>query len=193
MRQGKVRYLGGSNYPAWEFAKALWTSDVRGFHRYEAAQPRYNILYRHIEYDLVPLCRDRDVAVVVYNPLAGGLLTGRYRKGQDVEAGTRFSLGGATRAGEVYRKRYWHPAQFDAVERLAGYFEKRGMSLATASVAWVLAQPGITCAILGASRPEQLDASLAAAEVELDEEARAACAAAWFEIPRDPDPSTATR
>ena len=193
VRDGKVRYLGGSNYQPWQAARALWVSELRGLHRYDAMQPRDNILYRQIEDDLVPLCRDQGVAIVAYNPLAGGLLTGRYHSGQEVEAGTRFSLGGVTRAGQVYQKRYWHPAQFAAVEKLKTLFDSRGKSLATAGVAWVLQRPGLTCAIIGASRPEQLDASLAAPDFTFSDDERAACDAAWFSLPRDPDPATALR
>jgi 1-deoxyxylulose-5-phosphate synthase len=193
VRSGKVRYLGASNYQAWEFARALWASDKLGLHRFEAQQPRYNALFRYVEQDTLPLCRDQQVAVIPYNPLAGGLLTGRYRKGQEVEAGTRFALGGTTKAGQVYRNRYWTPAHFDEVEKLAKLFAARGRSLATASVAWVLAQPGITGTIIGASRPEQLDVSLAADGFTLEAEERAALDAAWWGLPKDPDPKTSVR
>lgn len=193
VRDGKVRYPGGSNYQAWDFARALWASDKAGLHRYEALQPRYNILFREIEHDLVPLCRDQQVAIVAYNPLAGGLLTGRYRKGQAPEAGTRFGLGGPMKMGEVYQNRYWRDPQFEAVEKLEGFFGARGESLVTASVAWVLNQPGLTCAIIGASRPEQLELSLRASGVRLDPEALKVCGEAWYSLPRDGNPKTALR
>ena len=193
VRDGKVRYLGASNYQAWEFARALWASDRGGLHRYDALQPRYNALFRYLEQDTLPLCRDQQVAVIPYNPLAGGLLTGRYRTGQEVEPGTRFALGGVTRAGEIYRNRYWNAAHLQAVEKLATFFNARGKQLGTAAVAWVLAQPGITAVILGASKPEQLETSLAAAEMQLDAEERAALDAAWWGLPRDPNPGTALR
>ncbi|MBI5836850.1 MAG: aldo/keto reductase [Candidatus Eisenbacteria bacterium] len=193
VRAGKVRYLGASNYQAWEFARALWASDRLGLHRYDVQQPRYNALFRYVEQDTLPLCRDQEVAVFPYNPLAGGLLTHRYRKGQEVEPGTRFALEGATRAGQVYRNRYWSPGHFDAVEDLAKFFAARGRDLGTAAVAWVLRQPGITGAIIGASRAEQLGVSLAAVDMELDAEEMAALDGAWYRLPKDPNPKTATR
>jgi aryl-alcohol dehydrogenase-like predicted oxidoreductase len=193
VRDGKVRYLGGSNYQAWDFGRALWASDKAGLHRYEALQPRYNILFRSIETDLVPLCRDQNVAIVAYNPLAGGLLTGRHRKGKPPEPGTRFSLGGPMNMGEVYRKRYWRDDTFDVVAELEGFFRGRGESLITASVSWVLQQPGLTSAIIGASRADQLGASLAATGFRLDEEALRVCGEAWYRLPRDPDPKTSLR
>jgi len=123
------------------------------------------------------------VGVIVYNPLAGGLLTGKHSHEKPPEPGTRFALGAS---GELYRDRYWHAAQFEAVAALKSYCQRRQCNLATASVAWVLQQPGITSAIVGASRPDQLDASLAGAELVLDDEARAAFDAVWWSIPRRP-------
>ncbi len=190
VRSGKVRYIGCSNYPAWEICRALWTSDQLNLHRFECDQPRYNILFRHIEEEILPLCRDQGIGVIAYNPLAGGLLTGRYRKGQQVEEHTRFSL---QNAGPLYRERYWQEAQFDAVERLQSFFDDRGQSIIRAAVAWVLEQPGITAAIVGASRPEQLNESVQGAETRLDDEARAACYDAWYAIPRSRNPGIELR
>ena len=92
VREGKVRYIGCSNYQAWQLAEALWASDKLGIARYDCDQPRYNILFREIENEILPLCRSQGVGIIAYNPLAGGFLTGRYKPGQDVEQGTRFSL-----------------------------------------------------------------------------------------------------
>jgi aryl-alcohol dehydrogenase (NADP+) len=100
-----------------------------------------------------------------------------------VEAGTRFALG---TAAERYQVRYWHDAQFAAVERLKSVVQGRGLDMVSIAVAWVLAQHGITSAIIGASRPEQLDANLAALEVSFDDELREACEAAWWSLPRRP-------
>jgi 1-deoxyxylulose-5-phosphate synthase len=183
VRSGKVRYAGCSNYPAWQLALALGTSERHDWARYDCAQPRYNVLYREIESELLPLCRDQGVGVIVYNPLAGGLLTGKHTGDEPPGPGTRFTLGAS---GELYRDRYWHRAQFDAVTSLKDYCQRRGWNLATASVAWVLQQPGITSAIVGASRPEQLDLTLAAPELAFDEDARAAFDAVWWSIPRRP-------
>ena len=105
------------------------------------------------------------------------------RRQSGPQPGTRFTLGAS---GELYRDRYWHRAQFEAVETLKAYCGQRGWDLATASVAWVLHQPGITSAIVGASRTDQLEATLAAAELEFDDEARAAFDSVWWSIPRRP-------
>lgn len=187
VRQGMVRYLGCSNYPAWQAALALGISARLNLARFDCVQPRYNLLYREIETELLPLCRDQGLGVIAYNPLAGGLLSGRYQGMHEAPpAGTRFSLGGRT--GDLYRERYWHQAQFEAVERLKQFFAPRGKSLVQVAVAWVLAQPGITSAIVGASRPEQLDESLAAVKLTLDAEELAACNQAWFSLPRTEKP-----
>src|SRR5215218_1386666 len=177
VRSGKVRYLGCSNYPAWQLALAIGTSERGGLARYDCVQPRYNVLYREIETELLPLCRDQGVGVIVYNPLAGGLLSGKYRPDEPPRPGTRFTLGVS---GELYRERYWQSAQFEAVETLSGYCKGHGLSVATVSVAWVLSRPDVTSAIVGASHPEQLDETLAAVELELDDDARAACDAVWW-------------
>ena len=190
VHQGKVRYLGSSNYPAHALAKALWTSDKLGLSRYESNQPRYNILYREIENEIVPLCRAEGLALIVYNPLAGGFLTGRYQPGQAVAAGTRFSL---HQAGQFYQQRYWQSAQFEAVETLKRYFSERNRSLTQVALAWVLAQPGITCALVGASRAEQLAQSLPGADLQLSAEDLAFCDQIWFDLPRLKDPTIALR
>ncbi len=181
VRAGKVRYVGCSNFPAWQVALALGASERAGLARFDCVQPRYNLLYREIESELLPLCRDRGLGVAVYNPIAGGLLTGKHSPEAGPTAGTRFTMGAA---GDLYRDRYWHEAQFAAVAKLKAFFDARGVALATAAVAWTLAQPGVTSSIIGASRPEQLADTLAAADYALDEEARAACDAAWWNLPR---------
>jgi aryl-alcohol dehydrogenase (NADP+) len=180
---GKVRYVGCSNYPAWRLAQALAAAARLGVEGYVSVQPRYNLLYREIETELLPLCRGAGLGVLVYNPLAGGFLAGKHRPDADPEPGTRFALG--TAAG-VYRHRYWHEAQFRAVERLRKEVEARGLELVSVAVAWVLAQPGITSAIVGASRPGQLAASLRAPSLRLDDELRGACDELWWELPRRP-------
>ncbi len=182
VRHGKARYVGCSNYPAWQLALSLGISYRHDLARFDCIQPRYNLLYREIETELLPLCRDQGVGVIAYNPLAGGFLSGKYRSlDAPPPAGTRFTLG---KTGELYRERYWQQAQLDAVEQLRRFLEPRGQSLVSVAVAWVLAQPGITSAIVGASKPEQLDASLAAANLTLDAEELEALNLAWFSLPR---------
>jgi aryl-alcohol dehydrogenase (NADP+) len=183
VRAGKVRYVGCSNYPAWQLAQALGISERAGWARYDCVQPRYNALYREIETELLPLCRDHGVGVIAYNPLAGGFLSGKHSGDQPPAAGGRFTLG---ESGKLYRERYWQGAQFDAVATLKTFCQGRGLNLATASVAWVLAQPGITSAIVGASRPEQLSDTLSAVDLTLDAETVDAFGSIWWTLPRRP-------
>jgi aryl-alcohol dehydrogenase-like predicted oxidoreductase len=187
VRSGKVRYVGCSNYPAWQLALALGISASHDWARYDCVQPRYNLLHRDIEVELLPLCRDQGVGVIVYNPLAGGFLTGKYRDqhaGARPESG-RFALG---KTGDLYRDRYWQHSQFEAVDHLAKFFEARGKPLVQVALAWVLAQTGITSAIVGASRAEQLQQSLAGVNLKLDAEEMETCDLAWYGLPRQRKP-----
>jgi aryl-alcohol dehydrogenase (NADP+) len=183
VRAGKVRYVGCSNYPLYRLAQADRAAHELGVARYESLQPRYNLLYREIETELLPFCRQEKIGVIVYNPIAGGLLSGKYRAGESPREGTRFTIKGA---GEMYQHRYWDQTQLAAVEELAKEVESRGLSLASVAVAWVLAQEGITSAIIGASRVDQLDATLAGAELRLDPELAKLCDAVWWHLPRRP-------
>lgn len=183
VRAGKVRYVGCSNYPAWRLSEALSAAKQMGIEGYVSVQPRYNILYRDIETELLPLINNEGLGVLVYNPLAGGFLSGKYKTGQDPEEGTRFTLG---TAADRYQARYWHDSQFKAVDTLKSVIEGKGLNMVSVAVAWVLAQKGITSAIIGASREDQLDANLAALEIEFDDELRQACEAAWWSLPRRP-------
>ncbi len=183
VRDGKVRYVGCSNYPAWRLSDAIAKAKQLNVAGYASVQPRYNLLYREIESELLPLVRHHGLGVLVYNPLAGGFLSGKYKTGQTPEDGTRFTLG---TAAERYQARYWHDAQFQAVETLKQVIEGKGLNMVSVAVAWVLRQPGITSAIIGASRPDQLDANLAALDVEFDDELLEACEAAWWQLPRKP-------
>ena len=190
VRSGKVRYIGCSNFPAWQLADALWTSRVDDLASFVSVQPRYNILFRMIEDEILPLCQAHGLGVIVYNPLAGGVLTGRYQQQRSVQPHTRFSL---KRSGELYQRRYWRDVMFEAVDRLADFFTPRGKSLTHVALAWVLAQPGITSAIVGASKPEQLVDSLKGVDLKLDEEELKFCNEIWYQIPREQDPTVARR
>jgi aryl-alcohol dehydrogenase (NADP+) len=183
VRWGKVRYVGCSNYPAWRLGQALATSEHLGLARYDTLQPRYNMLYRDIETELLPLARDEGVGVIVYNPLAGGFLSGKHRKGEEPPENTRFNLGEAAR---MYRYRYWQDEQFDAVEELRAAVDERGQGMVGVAVQWVLSQPGVTSAIVGASLPDQLDASLAAPDVPIDDDLRKVCDGLWYKMSRRP-------
>jgi aryl-alcohol dehydrogenase (NADP+) len=165
VQAGKARYVGCSNYPAWQTARALGRSDVLGLARFDTVQPRYNLLFRQIERELLPLCAEERLAVIPYNPIAGGLLSGKHRRETGPTAGTRFTLG---TAAQRYQERYWHAREFDTIEALRGLAGEAGMSMVQLAVAWVLAHPAITAPIVGASRPEQLDDVLAAAGKTLD-------------------------
>ena len=157
---GKARYVGCSNLPAWETARALGRSDVLRLARFTSVQPRYNLLFRQIERELLPLCAAEGLAVIPYNPLAGGFLSGKHRRESGPTAGTRFTLGTAAKR---YQERYWREREFETVEALRGIAAEAGMSMAQLALAWVLANPLITAPIVGASRPEQLDDVVAAA------------------------------
>ncbi len=191
VRSGKVRYIGCSNYPAWELADALWTSEAKVLARFDSVQPRYNLLFRMIEDELLPLARAHGVGVISYNPLAGGMLTGRYAGSRALEEGSRFTLGSGR--GEMYRKRYWNDEVHDQVDHIKEVAGRHGHSLTHAALAWVLAQGGITSAIVGASRPDQLRDSLGAVGVKLTSEEMDACNDAWFNLPREKDPEIARR
>lgn len=190
VKAGKVRYIGCSNYLAWQLAEALWTSDKFNLARFECDQPRYNILFRMIEDEILPLCQSQGVGVIAYNPLAGGMLTGRYQKGQDLQQGTRFGL---ANSGELYRKRYWKDAVFEEVEAIKQFLSSREKSLTHVALAWVLAQPVVTSAIIGASRPEQLEDSLQGVDLVLDDEEQKYLDQVWYNLPREYDTQIARR
>lgn len=166
VRAGKVRYIGVSNFLAYRLARALGRADVRHLTRFVSIQPRYNLLFREIERELLPLAQEEGLAVIPYNPLAGGLLTGKHKLAEGPTSGTRFTLG---TAAERYQERYWHDREFNTVEELRTVADLAGLSLTTLALAWVLSNPIITAPIIGASRPEQLIDSLKAVEVKLDD------------------------
>ena len=170
VRAGKARYVGCSNYLAYQVARAVGRSEAQGLVRFDSVQPRYNLLFRQIERELLPLCREEGIAVIPYNPLAGGFLTGKHRREAGPTPGTRFTLGNA--AGR-YQDRYWHEREFATVEALRPLAAEAGISLTRLAVAWVLAHPAITAPIIGASRPEQLDDVLPAVEKDLGADIKA--------------------
>jgi aryl-alcohol dehydrogenase (NADP+) len=165
VRAGKARYVGCSNYFAYQVARALGRSEVLGLARFDSVQPRYNLLFRQTERELLPLCQEEGIGVIPYNPLAGGFLSGKHRREAGPTAGTRFTLG---RAAARYQERYWREREFATVEALRPLAAEAGMPLARLAVAWTLAHPAITAPIIGASRPEQLEDILPATEKGLD-------------------------
>jgi 1-deoxyxylulose-5-phosphate synthase len=162
---GKVRYVGCSNFLTYQLVRAIGRSETLRLARFDSVQPRYNLLFRQIEREMLPFCAEDGVGVISYNPIAGGLLSGKHNRSAPPPEGSRFTLG---YAGPMYQERYWHEQMFDTVEALRKLADEAGVSLVTLSVAWVLANQAITAPIIGASRPEQLDDSLAAATYQLD-------------------------
>lgn len=169
VRIGKVRYLGCSNYVAYQLARAVGRSEALGIARFDCVQPRYNLLYRYPERELLPLCEDEGIGVIPYNPLAGGFLSGKHRPGPPTE-GTRFTLGNSA---AIYQERYWNERDFSTVEHFVSIAKEAGIVPAQLSVAWCLAHPAVTSPIIGASRPDQLADSVAAVSLRLDADLKA--------------------
>ena len=185
VRAGKARYVGCSNFHAYQVARALGRSEILRVARFDSVQPRYNLLFRQIERELLPLCQEEGLGVIPYNPLAGGFLSGKHRRETGPAPGTRFTLGSA---GKRYQDRYWREREFATVEELRGLAAEAGMSMAQMAVAWVLAHPAVTAPIVGASRPEQLDDVLAAVGKTLDAglKTRLDDLTAWYRLGDDP-------
>ena len=165
VRSGKARYIGCSNYHAYRVARALGRSEAMNLARFISVQPRYNLLFRQIERELLPLCQEEGLAVMSYNPLAGGLLTGKHKRSTPPPQGSRFTLG---TAGSMYSERYWKDREFDAVEAVVKLAAENGIEVTTLAVAWVLANPAVTTPIVGASKASQIKANAAAVELKLD-------------------------
>ncbi len=163
VRSGKVRYVGCSNFLAYQLARSIGRAEVLGTANFISVQPRYNLLFRENDRELFPLCSEEGIAVIPYNPLAGGFLSGKHRPGAPTDGG-RFTLGSA--AGR-YQERYWNDRMFATIDDLRPIADAAGVSMATMAVQWVLANPVITSPIIGASRPEQLRDSVAAVDAPL--------------------------
>ena len=164
VRDGKARYVGVSNWMGFRLARAIGRSELKSLVRVASVQPRYNLLFRTFERDLLPLCHEEGIAVIPYNPLAGGLLTGKHRANGAPTSGTRFTLGNA---GSMYTTRYWHEREFETIEAIRALAKDAGVSMTTLAVSWVLANSAITAPIIGASKPEQLADNLAAVEAPI--------------------------
>jgi 1-deoxyxylulose-5-phosphate synthase len=179
VRQGKVRYLGCSNFRAFQVTKALWISDLRNLARWDIVQPPFNLLARDIEYELLPLCLEEGLGVAVFSPLAAGFLSGKYEKGKPAIEGHRFAIGSK---GFRYNEKYWTDIDFDAVERLKAIAADHGKSLTQFALAWVLNKPGITSIICGASGTEQFEENLGAVGVRLAQDELDAADAVWRKL-----------
>lgn len=167
VHSGKVHYVGVSNFEAWQLGLATALGAERRLVRITVVQPRYNLLNRVYERELLPLSRALGIGVAPYNPLGAGVLTGKYRRGDEPPEDSRFGLG---EYGRLYQRRYWSERMFDVAETVEAISREIGVSPAAVALAWLLAQPDVTSPIVGASRPEQLDDSVRALEVQLSKE-----------------------
>jgi aryl-alcohol dehydrogenase-like predicted oxidoreductase len=173
VRQGKVRYVGASNYAAWRLTRSLWESDKHGHARYDSVQPHYSIAHRdEFERELEPLCLEQGIGVIPYSPLAAGFLTGKYRVGQPLPE--------SDRAGDVSR-RYMNDRGMKILAALDAIADDLHATVAQVSLAWLLARPSITAPIIGANSPDQLRELIPATELTLSPEAITAIdeASAW--------------
>jgi 1-deoxyxylulose-5-phosphate synthase len=166
VRQGKVRYVGCSNFLTYQLVRAVGRTETLRLARLDSVQPRYNLLFRQIEREMLPYCSEEGIGVIPYNPIAGGLLSGKHSRADPPPESSRFTLGNA---GRMYQERYWHDHEFDTVEALRELAKEAGVNLVTLSVAWVMTNQAVTAPIIGASSPGQLDHSLAAAEYTIDD------------------------
>jgi len=164
VRAGKVRYLGSSTYPASEIVAAQWVSERRSRERFVCEQPPYSMLVRGVEAEVLPVCQQYAMGVIAWSPLAGGWLTGRYRKDGELPA--------SRRAGRIPQRFDMslpgNQAKLEAAEQLAQLAEKAGMSLIHLALTFVTSHPAVTSAIIGPRTMEHLDSQLGAADVTLD-------------------------
>jgi aryl-alcohol dehydrogenase-like predicted oxidoreductase len=163
VRAGKVRYIGCSNYAAWQLARALWISDRRGFARYESVQPAYSPADRRIETELVPCAVAEGVGLLVYFPLAGGVLTGKYKAGTPPPQGSR------ALTQPQFAKRLTDQ-NLKLAQDMAGLASEIGCTIAQLTLAWVMNRPGITSALVGATKVAQQDENLKAVDLKVPPE-----------------------
>jgi len=176
VKQGKIRYPGTSNYSGWQVCEMLWIAKKNAYVPAYVSQPMYNLLARGIEQEYLPMAKKYDVTVIAYNPLAGGLLTGKHRQAS-VPLGTRFDN------NSMYQDRYWHAQNFAAVEKLKRASESAGRSLVDVALNWLLHHTQTDCVLLGATRMEQLEQNLAACEKgPLPPEVLQVCDEVWAEL-----------
>jgi aryl-alcohol dehydrogenase (NADP+) len=165
VRAGKARYIGASSMAAWQFTKALYLSDRHGWTRFVSMQNHYNLVYREEEREMMPLCREEGIGVIPWSPLARGFLAGN-RRAADRGATAR------AKADNIAHDLYFTDADFRVVDRVVEVGAARGVSPAQIALSWLLAQPGVTAPIVGASKMEQLEQAAAATEIVLSDEER---------------------
>ena len=166
VRAGKIRYIGCSNFAAWQLMKALWVSDKHGFERFQSVQPEYNLGKRDIEGELFDACDDQDVGIIPYQIFMGGILTGRYDRAAPPPDDSHMASRHAQRAMGTY----WNERTFDMVESLKSIAAELEVSVPQLMIAWALSRPQITSVIVGASRPEQAYANAEVASIRLPDE-----------------------
>jgi aryl-alcohol dehydrogenase (NADP+) len=167
VRSGKARYIGASSMMSWQFAKALYVADQRGWTRFVSMQNHYNLVYREEEREMLPLCREEGIGVLPWSPLARGFLAGNRKRGSQRSATAR------EQSDTFAHDLYYSDADYDVVERVVEIASAKGVAPAQVALAWLLRQPGVTAPIVGASKMEQLDQAVAALDVKLtDDEAR---------------------
>jgi aryl-alcohol dehydrogenase-like predicted oxidoreductase len=166
VRAGKVRYVGCSNYSAWQLMKGLALARELGTARFDCLQPQYSLVCRYIEREHLPLCIEEGVGVIPWSPLGGGLLTGKVRRGGEPPAGSRAAIDPMNRA------RFSSERNLDIAEAVVGVAESLARTPSQVALAWATSQPGITSPIFGARTLEQLEDNLGAADLILDDEAR---------------------
>jgi len=167
VRQGKILHPAVSNWAAWQIERALGISARQRLARFECVQPMYNLAKRQAEVEILPMAAAESLGVIPYSPLGGGLLTGKYGVNRRPETGRIVQ-------NDSYRLRYADPACYETAERFSAYAEGLGIHPATLAVAWVMNHPAVTAPIIGARNLEQLEPSLAAAELGMSPEQRAA-------------------
>ncbi len=165
VRAGKARYIGASSMAAWQFTKALYLADRHGWTRFVSMQNHYNLVYREEEREMMPLCREEGIGVIPWSPLARGFLAGN-RRAADRGATAR------AKADNIAHDLYFTDADFRIVDRVVEVGAARGVSPAQVALSWLLAQPGVTAPIVGASKMEQLEQAAAATEIVLSDEER---------------------
>lgn len=177
VREGKVRYPATSNYASWQVLQMLWLSENRGFVPPTVSQQMYNLLARGIEQEYLAFCKEFGIAVIAYNPLAGGLLTGKYSSPESPHDGTRFDN------NKMYQDRYWHPQYFESLAELAAIAERAGLSIVALAFRWLLTQPAVDSVILGATSLAQLEENFKACEgPPLSPEIMDQCDAVWQKL-----------
>ena len=170
VRSGKVRYLGTSTFAAWQLVESLWVSKEHGLNRFVCEQPPYHLLDRRIERELLPMAQTYGFGVIPWSPLAGGMLTGKYRRGEELPADSRWA---AYQDNPIMRRR-WSESIFDAIEPLEELAKAKGVTLSQFALAWAAGQPGVTSPIIGPRTMEQLDDNLKAFDVSLTDDDRKA-------------------